>query len=124
MLPPDDGVLVEVRHVCDAGFATGFEDHPADVGPEKTVVCAVGVKIGVGIAVVSAMTTTPPFDRAFDGTRTSDSEDKAKHPRGVVRTMRPQTMIPCRNTKSISEAGCQFLNHNKLERERTNPVTK
>jgi hypothetical protein len=84
MLPPDNGVLVQVGHVGDAGLATGLDNHPADVRPEEAVVCAVGVEVGVGVAVVCAMATAPPFDRPFDGSGSGDGEEETEDTGSVV----------------------------------------
>jgi hypothetical protein len=100
VLPADDGVLVEIAHVCDTGLAARLDEHPTEMGPPKTVMGAIGVKIGVGVAVVGTMTTAPPFNGTFDGTGTRHRQKVAEGTRSVVGTMRPETMVSRSNAQS------------------------
>ena len=93
VLPPDDGVAVEVRDVSDTGFATGDDEHPTDVRPEETLVGGIRVEVGVGISVVGAMASGPPFDGTLDGTCACEGESDLEWSRGVVGPMSPETMV-------------------------------
>jgi hypothetical protein len=62
VLPLDNRATVQVGDVGDTGLATGLDKHPANVGPEKALVGVVGIKFGVGVAVVRAMAARPPAD--------------------------------------------------------------
>ena len=66
VLPPNNGVLVEITNIGDPRFSAGLDDHPADMGPEEAAVCVVGVEFGIGVSVVCAVAAGPPFDGAFD----------------------------------------------------------
>ena len=93
VLPADDRVPAQVADICSAGFATRLDQHPADVGPEKSAVSVIRIEFGVGVSVVRAMSTRPPFDGAFDGAGASQCEGIFKGLRRVVRTMGPETMV-------------------------------
>lgn len=93
VLPLDDGIAAQVRDVCDTNLSTGLDKHPSDVSPPETLVGRVGVKLGVGIAVVSAVAARPPLDGALNGARTAESEEVLEGLGGVVRAVSPQTVV-------------------------------
>jgi len=101
VLPFYDWVFREVTHISNTGLAPGFEHHPTNVGEEETLVSIVGVKVCVGIAVVSTMTTRPPLDGTFNGASTEHSKDILEGARSVVGAVSPETMI----TSSDAETG-------------------
>lgn len=84
VLPPHDLVLCQVGHISDPRLTTGLDHHPADVRPQEAFVGIVWVEVGVGVAVVSTVTSCPPFDGTFDGTCASESEEVLEWLRGVV----------------------------------------
>ena len=68
VLPYDDGVFVEVGDVGSADpLRVLLHQHPAKVGVEETFADGVGVFVGVGVAVVSSVVSSPPSNRSFDG---------------------------------------------------------
>lgn len=75
MLPFDDGVLCEVRDVRHTGPSARLEEHPADVGKEKAFVGVVRVELGVCVAMVSTMATTPPLYGALNCTGSKDRQE-------------------------------------------------
>lgn len=93
VLPADDRAPAQIADVRDAGFATRLDQHPADVGPEKSAVGVIRIQFGIGVSVVRAMSTGPPFDGAFDGASASQCEDIFKGLRRVVRAMGPEAMV-------------------------------
>jgi hypothetical protein len=95
MLKPDDVVPVQIGHVGGAELPAGQDDHPTDVGPEKTLVGVVRVELGIGVPMVSAVASGPPLDAALDGAGTCESEDILEGFRGVVGSMGPETVIAC-----------------------------
>jgi len=97
VLPPDNLVLGQVANVGDTGIATRLENHPADVRPEKTPVCAVRIEVGVGIPMVGAMSARPPPDRALNGTRTKNGKEILQRLRCVIGTMSPESVVSCGN---------------------------
>jgi hypothetical protein len=52
----------------------GFENHPADVGPEKSSGGIIWVQIGVCVSVVGPVSACPPVAGPLD--RTSASKEK------------------------------------------------
>lgn len=50
VLPSDDGIGGQIRHVGNTRLPATLEDHPSDVRPPETLVCAVRVEFGVGVA--------------------------------------------------------------------------
>jgi hypothetical protein len=94
VLPDNDGVLVEVGDVSAAdALRVLLHDHPAKMAVEKALADAVGVLVGVGVAVVGAVVTAPPADRAFDGTSTDGGEPDPQRQASVVRLVCPETMV-------------------------------
>jgi len=61
VLPPNNGVLIEITNIGDPRFSAGLDDHPADVGPEEPGVgrcrgrvwyqCICGVRSGRGTTI-------------------------------------------------------------------------
>jgi len=89
VLPPNDLVLAQVRDVSNTGLSPRLDHHPANVRPVKATVSVVGVEVGVGVPMVSTVSTAPPLDRAFNCTRTSEGKEIFKGLGGVVGTVRP-----------------------------------
>lgn len=61
----------------------------------------VGIEVGVGVTMMGTVTPRPPLDGTLDGTSTSEGKTILERLGGVVRTMRPQTMVTC-NTKRLN----------------------
>lgn len=74
MLELDDGVTRKVANISNTGLPTWLQNHPANVRPQETVMRAIRVEVGIGIAMVCAMTTGPPLDGSLDGTRACEGE--------------------------------------------------
>jgi len=87
MLPSDNCILCQVRHVRVSCATTRLDDHPTNVRPYETVVSAVRIEVGVGVTMVSAMATTPPFNTPLNGTSTEDCETVFEWFGRVVRPM-------------------------------------
>ena len=75
VLPPHNGFPAQVTNVGDTGLAAGLDEHPADMRPPETEVRIVRVESGVGVAVMCAVATSPPLDRAFDGAGACDRQE-------------------------------------------------
>ena len=75
VLPLNDCALGEVRHVRHAGSPTGFEHNPSHMRVEEPLMGIIRIKVGVGVAMVGTMATTPPFNRTLDGACTGDCKD-------------------------------------------------
>jgi hypothetical protein len=63
------------------------------VGVEKTLADGVWVLLSIGVAVVSTVLHGPPADRALDGTGTNGSEVDLEGSAGLVRGVRPETVV-------------------------------
>lgn len=100
MLPPNNGVLAQVADVGDTGLAARFHQHPANVGVEETFVGIVRIQLGVGVAMVSAVATRPPFNGTFNSARTSNSEEVLQWYRRVIRAVGPKAVVPSGNAKA------------------------
>ena len=72
VLPLDDLVSRQVGNVGDSNLSSGLDDHPSDVGPPETFMGRVRVELGVGVSVVSSVSSRPPFDRSLYGTSAGD----------------------------------------------------
>ena len=105
VLPPDDLVSGQVGNVGNTDLASRLDNHPANVSPPETLVSRVRVEFGISVSVMGSMTSRPPFDRALDGTSPGHRQDVLKRDRGVVRSMRPKTMI----TGSDPETGDEVV---------------
>lgn len=103
MLESNDRVAGQVADVGNTGFPPGLHDHPANVGPEQTVVGSVGVEVGIGVPVVGTVTSRPPLDGALDGTSTGHGEEVFKRLGRIVGTMRPETMVSRSDSQSDLE---------------------
>jgi len=54
------------------------------MSPPETFMGRVRVELGVGVSVMSPMTSRPPLDGSLDGTCTSHGESELERGRGVV----------------------------------------
>ena len=98
VLPPYNLVLAQITNVGNAGFTTGLENHPTEMGEPEALVGVVRVQVGVGVTVVGTVTPGPPLDRAFDSSSTGHGQSVLERLRGVVRPVSPQTMVTGGNT--------------------------
>lgn len=94
MLPFDNVVLGKVANIRNAGFATRLEDHPANVRPQQALVGIVGVKISVGVPVVSTVTACPPSNRSLNGAGAAQRKEVLQGPRRIIRTVCPEAVVP------------------------------
>lgn len=93
MLPPDNLGPGQVRDVGNTGFAARLDDHPADVGVPEALVGVVGIEVGVGVAVVCAVTSRPPFDGTLDGTGAGGGKEVLEGFGSVVGAVSPETVV-------------------------------
>ena len=98
VLPPNDLVPAQVTNVGDTGLAAGLDEHPTDMRPPETEVRIVGIERGVGVAVVRAVATSPPLDRAFDGAGACDRKEILERLRRIVGAVRPKPVVSRRDT--------------------------
>ena len=100
VLPSDDLIPRKIRNIGNSDLASRLDDHPADVSPPETLMSRVGVKFGVGVAVMSSMTSRPPLDGALNSTGSCDGKAVLKRSRGVVRSVGPQAMVSGSDTQT------------------------
>ena len=104
VLPDDDRVFVQVSDVGTAlVLGVLLENHPSHVRVEKTLADRVRILFGIGVTVVSAVTSRPPSDGAFDGTGTNGSEVDLERSSGLVGRVSPQTMVAGSDTEASVE---------------------
>lgn len=84
VLPAGDVVLLQITDIRNTRFASRFQHNPTNVGVQQSFVGVIGVKIGVGISVVSAVTSRPPSNGALGSTCSSESEEVLQRSRRVV----------------------------------------
>ena len=76
VLPDDHWILVEIGDVCTTNpLGVLLHDHPAEVRVEETFTDRVGVLVGVGVAMMGAVITSPPADTALDSRGTSECKE-------------------------------------------------
>jgi hypothetical protein len=94
VLPDNNGVFVEVGNIGSAGvLGVLLENHPAEMGVEKTLADGVGVLDGVGISVVSTVIPGPPPDRALHGASANGRKVDLEGSGGLVRAVCPKTVV-------------------------------
>jgi len=103
VLPPNNRVLAQVADVGDTRLAAGLHQHPANVGVEETFMGIVGVQFGVGVTMVSAVTTTPPFNGTFHGAGASDSKEVLHWYCRIIRAVGPKAVVARGNAKASEE---------------------
>ena len=74
VLPLNSRISGQVRDISDTRFSARLNQHPADVRPKEALVCVIRIKFGIGVAMVSTMSSRPPTDGSFDSTGTSQSK--------------------------------------------------
>ena len=107
VLPNDDGVLVEITDIGTADpLWVLLHDHPTEVGVEQALADRVWVLVGIGVAVMGTVVTSPPASRALNGTTTNSSPEDAERKCGTVGCMSPKAVISCCDAQASSEVVC------------------
>jgi len=124
VLPPDDLVPGQVRDIGNSNLGTRLEDHPTDMSPPEPLVSRVWVKVGVGVTVVSSVTTGPPFDGSLDGSGSRTGETVLQRKGSGVRSVSPKSLkVTWKVSNDIStEDGLRLLTW--YPAVIPNPVTK
>lgn len=90
VLEDNDRILVKIGDIGTAGtLGVLLNDHPAEMAVKQTLPDGVGILLGVGISVVSAVTLGPPAGGTLHGTSTNGGEINTEREAGFVATMRP-----------------------------------
>jgi hypothetical protein len=97
MLPSHNGIPLQIADVRDAWPSSVLDDHPTNVGPPKSMLGSVGIEIGVGVAVMSTVTTSPPVYGTFNRTSACYCQGIFERTRRVVSAVSPQPMVASRN---------------------------
>ena len=107
LLEHNDLVLLQVLHV---GSATSLNDQlvflqkqPSAVREKQTILRVMGVLLGVGVTVVSAVVTRPMPDGTLVGTTVAKHQKDLDGGRGGVRAVRPQTVSSSGDTQTIKD---------------------
>jgi hypothetical protein len=90
VLPYDNRVFVEIGNISTADtLGVLLHHHPPKVGIKQTLADRVRVLLGVGVAVVSPVVTSPPADGALNSTTTDGCEPYTQRKSGGVRAVSP-----------------------------------
>lgn len=65
VLPLYDRVVSQITNIGNTRLATGLDEHPTEVSVPETFVSIVRIKVGVGVTMVSTVTSGPPLDRTL-----------------------------------------------------------
>ena len=85
VLPDDNGIVVEIGDVGAANsLGVLLHEHPAEVRVEQALADAVGILVGVGVAVMGTVISGPPSDRALNCTASEGSPEDLEGCRGRV----------------------------------------
>lgn len=98
VLPLDDIVLAEITDIGDSGLSARLEQHPADMREPETVVGIVRVQLGVGVSVMGAVATRPPFNGTLHSSGSCHCENILQRLGSVVGPVGPETMVPSSDT--------------------------
>lgn len=94
VLEDDDGVIVEIGDVSAANaLGVLLHDHPSQVRVQETLADGVGILLGIGVAVVSAVVSGPPSDRTLHSTSTDGGEVDLERSGCLVGSVCPKTMV-------------------------------
>ena len=121
VLDADNPVVHQVGDVC-SGLVLGVrhQQHPADVRVPEAASGVVGVSVGVRVTVVDSVRVAPPLDRALDGGRPEERKEDLQRVSGLVRSVRPQPVVPGRDREARQAEERQRKRH-RLHR-RLHPV--
>src|SRR6266542_4923259 len=62
VLPPDDGILAQIAHICHTGLTTRLQNHPTNVRVPETLMRIIGVELSVRVSMVGSVSSCPPLD--------------------------------------------------------------
>ena len=104
VLPPHDNVVIEIRDIGTANtLRVLLHKHPAKVRVQQTLANRVGVFLGVGVAVVSAVIPSPPSDGTLDGTSADGGKENLERKRSLVGSVRPKSVVTSGDAEASSE---------------------
>ena len=90
VLPDDNRIPVQIRDINAAeAFGILSEDQPSDVSVKKTLTNRIRILIGICVAVMGAMVSTPCSDRIFYCATANSSKPDLERKAGSVGPMRP-----------------------------------
>jgi hypothetical protein len=118
VLPDDNGVLVQIGNVGAADtLGVLLHHHPSEMRVEQALANRVGVLVGISVAVVATMSSTPPTSTALHSASASSNEEDSERKLRLVCSMRPKTVVSCAEDVSKFE-----LNYWILTQETTNQL--
>ena len=93
VLPDNQAISLQVRHIVVGFRWIQFENQPANVREEETFRSAVGIIIVIDVLVMAAMFARPHENRVFKGGRAKDEREKADGPRRLESDVREEPVI-------------------------------
>ena len=100
VLPPDQWILLQVRHVVEGGRWIKFEQQPADVGVEKALGDTVRVIVVIDVFVVAPMFASPQERGVFEGAGPKNQRKQTNRPMRLECQMREKPVITDRYRES------------------------
>ncbi len=74
-------VVLQVADISRPGRCFLFKDYPSHMRPKEALICAVGIKFGVGVAMVSTMLPCPPKSRPLRRRSTPYEQEQVQRSR-------------------------------------------
>jgi len=94
VLEDNNGIVVEIGDVGTADSpGVLLHNHPSDVAVEETLTNGIGVLLGVGVTVVSAVIPGPPSCATLDSGSASSRKEDLEREGGLVASVSPKTMV-------------------------------
>ena len=103
VLPDNQSISLQVRHIVVGLRRTQFENQPANVGKEETLRDAVRIIIVIDVLVMAAMFTRPHENRVFKSGRAEDEREEPHGPRSLESDMREEPVIAQADAESTTE---------------------
>jgi hypothetical protein len=93
ILPDNEGISLQVRHIVVGLRWIQFENQPANVREEEAFRDAVRIIIVIDVLVVAAMFARPHENRVFKSGRAEDEGEEPHGPRGLEGDVREEPVI-------------------------------
>ena len=93
VLPHDEAILFQIRHVIKRWLRAHLEEQPADVRVEEAFRDIVGIVVVIDVFVMPAMFARPHDDGILESPRAEDEGEEAHRPSRLKSDMREEPMI-------------------------------
>jgi hypothetical protein len=93
ILPDNEAIALQVRHIVVRFGGIQFENEPANVGEEEAFRNAVGIIIVIDVLVMAAMFAGPHQNRVFKSGRAKEEGEEPHRPRRLESDVREEPVI-------------------------------